>query len=100
MIRSELIEQLYLDSKFEKATVQRATDTIIESLTEALAKHQRIEIRGFGSLDVVKQKPRLCRNPKTGEQLIKTPAPKVKFKLGKQLKEGINQVPLAEIKSA
>ena len=97
MIRSELVDQLYQGSNLDESTVQRATDTIIESLTTALCSHQRIEVRGFGSLEVVEQKPRLCRNPKTGEKMMTTPAPKVKFKLGKQLKDRINQAPLPPI---
>ena len=64
-------------------------DTILESMVEALAKGDRIEIRGFGSF-AVNRNPREGRNPKTGET-VHIPAKRLPhFKLGKELYERMN----------
>lgn len=53
-------------------------NTILDSMTEALAAGDRIEIRGFGSFSVRHRRARTGRNPKTGE-LISVPAKRVPF---------------------
>jgi integration host factor beta subunit len=66
-------------------------DTIFDSMTDALAQGEGIEIRGFGSLKVKDRGEREGRNPKTGESL-RIPAKKSPFfRIGKELHERINQ---------
>ncbi len=65
-------------------------DTILESMVEALAKGDRIEIRGFGSFAVKHRAAREGRNPKTGET-VHIPAKRMPhFKIGKELSGRIN----------
>ena len=66
-------------------------DTIFDSMVDALAQGDRIEIRGFGSFKVKDREEREGRNPVTGES-VQIPAKKYPFfKIGKELRERINQ---------
>lgn len=70
--------------------IEIIVNTIFDSMTESLAKDDRIEIRGFGSFEVRHRKPRLGRNPKTGEN-VKVGERRVPFfKVGKEMKEKVN----------
>jgi integration host factor subunit beta len=66
-------------------------DTIFSSMTEALVKGERIEIRGFASFKVKDRAPRQGRNPKTGE-LVQVPARRMPyFKASPELNKRINK---------
>jgi len=63
---------------------------IFDAMTNSLSKGDRIEIRGFGSFEVRHRKPRLGRNPKTGENVQVGTRRVPFFKVGKELKEKVN----------
>jgi integration host factor beta subunit len=66
-------------------------DTIFDSMADALAQGEGIEIRGFGSLKVKDREERVGRNPKTGES-VHIPAKKLPFfRIGRELHERINR---------
>lgn len=66
-------------------------DTIFESMADALAQGDGIEIRGFGSLKVKNRGEREGRNPRTGES-VHIPAKRLPlFRIGKELHERINR---------
>ena len=65
-------------------------DTVFESMTNALAAKERIEIRGFGSFVAKQRRARSGRNPRTGER-VDVPEKWVPgFTAGKGLRERIN----------
>jgi integration host factor subunit beta len=91
MTKRELIEKLA-----EKVTSLSLRDaeiivnTVFDSMTEALASGDRIEIRGFGSFQVKQRRPREGRNPRTGDK-VDVESKKVPFfKVGKELKERVD----------
>ncbi len=66
-------------------------NTIFDSMTKALTKGERIEIRGFGSFQVKHRAPREGRNPRSGKK-VHVEAKRVPFfKVGKELKKRIDQ---------
>jgi integration host factor subunit beta len=66
-------------------------DSIFESMKKALVSGDKVEIRGFGSFRLKAMKPRRARNPKTGEQ-VQVPAKRVMFfKVGKEIREMLNE---------
>lgn len=70
--------------------VEVIVNTIFDSMTQSLIQGDRIEIRGFGSFEVRVRSPRQGRNPKTGES-VKVGKRRVPFfKVGKELKEKVN----------
>lgn len=70
--------------------VEIIINRIFDGMTEALARGERIEIRGFGSFEVRVRQPRAGRNPKTGAQVQVTTRRIPFFKVGKDLRERIN----------
>lgn len=90
MIKSELIATLANGVNVPENEVSQAVNHIIKLLSASLAKGQRIEIRGFGSVDLRILKPRQARNPRTGESIMAPQKRKAHFKAGKDLKDRIN----------
>ncbi|MBV7418009.1 integration host factor subunit beta [Comamonas sp. CMM03] len=97
MTRSDLVEELA--ARFDQLTqrdAELAVKTILDAVSDALVRGQRIEIRGFGSFSVTRRPPRLGRNPRSGEA-VQIPAKRVPhFKPGKALREDVDHpVPVA-----
>lgn len=66
-------------------------DSLFEAMRETLIEGNRIEIRGFGVLEVKDTKPKpAARNPRTGEVVYVPARRKTHFKPGKQLKEALH----------
>ena len=68
---------------------KEAVDCVLDSITQALAKNDAVQISGFGSFKVSQRKARTGRNPQTG-QAIQIPAGRVpRFVAGKALKDSV-----------
>jgi integration host factor subunit beta len=91
MIKSELIQQIAEDNPhLYQRDVERIVSTLFEEITAALARGDRVELRGFGAFSVKQRDPRLGRNPRTGEA-VPVPQKSVPFfKAGKELRERMN----------
>jgi integration host factor subunit beta len=93
MTKSVLIEKVSerVDGLTRKQT-EIIVDTVFDSIKDALSKGEKIEIRGFGNFRLKQRKPRIARNPKTGEK-VSVPAKKVlHFKVGKALRDSLNSL--------
>jgi integration host factor subunit beta len=76
----------------KKITAQEAVDALFTAMREELIKGNRIEVRGFGVLDVREQRAKpSARNPRTGEVVYVPARRKTHFKPGKDLKEGLHK---------
>ncbi len=91
MNKSELTQQLAESMQLSVREAASIVNTIIEMMTEALAKGESIEIRGFGSFVVKSYDTYTGRNPKTGEQITVQPKKLPFFKVGKDLREQVNK---------
>jgi len=91
MTKRDLIEKLAERMKsLSQKDAELVVNTIFDSMTEALASGDRIEIRGFGSFQIRERRSREGRNPRTGEK-VKVDSKKVPFfKVGKELKERVD----------
>ena len=69
--------------------IELSVKTIIESMVNSLRKGERIEIRGFGSFSLRYRKPRVGRNPKSGQSVSIEERYVPHFKPGKNLKERV-----------
>lgn len=99
MNKSDLVERITAGQKFlVEKDVKLSVDSIIEQMTEALANRDRIEIRGFGSFTAHNLSPRVGRNPKTGDEVHLGARCIPHFKVGKKLRERINQAAQEEKK--
>ena len=92
MTKSELIAQLA--ERFPQLVAKDAdfaVKMILDAMSEALVRGDRIEILGFGSFALNYRPPRVGRNPKSGEK-VSVPAKWVPhFKAGKELRERVDQ---------
>ena len=91
MIRSELIQKIADENPhLYQRDVERIVSTIFDEITAALARGDRVELRGFGAFSVKKRDARVGRNPRTGDA-VKVDAKHIPFfKTGKQLRERLN----------
>lgn len=91
MNKSELIERLAADAGITKKKAEVVVNLIFDSMAEALAEGDRIEIRGFGSLVNKHYDAYSGRNPRTGE-VIQVPEKRLPFfKVGKELRERVDK---------
>ena len=91
MNKSDLISKMAEKSAMIKKDSEKALKALIESVEEALAKGDKVQLVGFGTFEVKARKARVGRNPRTREE-IKIPASKAPiFKAGKDLKDLVNK---------
>jgi len=90
MNKLELIETLKEDAGLTKPEAKAVIKTFFDIITDALAKGDRVEIRGLCSFYVKKYKAYAGRNPKTGEPTQVKSKKLPFFKCGKELKERVD----------
>ncbi len=91
MTKSELILRLAeKNPHLFQRDIERIVNSIFESITAALAKGQRVELRGFGAFSVKRREARTGRNPRTGEAVDVSEKCIPFFKTGKQLRDRLN----------
>lgn len=91
MNKSDLVKQLSKETELPMRKSEEIVDMVFNTMSEALERSDRIEIRGFGSFVVKEYKGYTGRNPKTGEQITVRSKRLPFFKAGKELKENINK---------
>ncbi|XDA97180.1 integration host factor subunit beta [Sulfitobacter sp. LCG007] len=91
MIRSELIQKIADENPhLYQRDVERIVNTIFEEVTGAMARGDRVELRGFGAFSVKKRDSRVGRNPRTGETVQVEQKHVPFFKTGKLLRDRLN----------
>jgi len=89
MNKAELIARIARDSGLTKADSLRAVDALLDNVTRALKKGEKVTLVGFGTFHVGRRRARAGRNPQTGA-LLKIAARRVpKFAAGKELKSSV-----------
>ncbi len=90
MTKSELIEAIANELKLPKGKAELIVNCVFDSMEVALKRGERIEIRGFGSFEIRHYKAYEGRNPRTGTKVEVRPKRLPFFKVGKELKERVN----------
>lgn len=90
MNKSELIERLAERSDLGQLQAEDVVNLIIDHMRNALTNGRRIEIRGFGSFTVKDYESYWGRNPKTGDKIWVNAKRLPAFKVGKELRERLN----------
>ncbi len=92
MTRSELIAELAeANTHLEGRDVELIVSTIFSEISAALARGERVELRGFGAFTVKTRDARVGRNPRTGEAVQVGEKAIPFFKAGKELRERVNR---------
>ena len=91
MTKSELILKIgELNPHLYQRDVERIVSTIFDEISAALARGDRVELRGFGAFSVKQRNARLGRNPRTGDAVEVDRKAVPFFKTGKQLRDRLN----------
>jgi len=85
VIKLDLINEVVTRTGVTKTKAEMAVETVFESMKNALARGDRIELRGFGVFTVRPRKTGIGRNPRTGAEVNIPPGKAVRFKPGKEL---------------
>ncbi len=91
MNKSELVELVAQKVNLTKKRAEDVVNMIFDSMTQALQKGDRVEIRGLGSFVVKNYQSYTGRNPRTGESIQVKPKKLPFFKVGKELKKRVDQ---------
>ena len=90
MNRAELVAKIAEKSELTKKDSEKALKAFVESVTEALADKDKVQLVGFGTFETRSRAERTGRDPRTGNP-IKIPASNTPaFKAGKALKDAVN----------
>jgi integration host factor subunit beta len=93
MIKSELIEKIASNNPhLMQKDVEKIVNVILDEITLALSRGERVELRGFGAFSVKHRPARVARNPKTGNQVRVGEKYVPAFKTGKELRERLNPI--------
>lgn len=91
VIKSELIQKIAATNQhlFHR-DIERIVNVMFDEIVEALARGDRVELRGFGAFTVKHRAPRVGRNPRTGAPVSVVEKFVPFFKTGKELRERLN----------
>ncbi len=91
MIKSELVQKIAeRNPHLYQRDVEHIVNAILDEITEALARGDRVELRGFGAFSVKNRPARVGRNPRTGTTVHVTEKHVPFFKTGKEMRERLN----------
>jgi len=92
MIKSELVQRIAAaNPHLYQRDVEMIVNAILDEITEALARGDRVELRGFGAFSVKARPARLGRNPRTGDKVAVDEKVVPFFKTGKEMRERLNE---------
>ena len=91
MIKSELVAKIAEQNPhLYQRDVENIVNAILDTIGDALARGDRVELRGFGAFSVKKRDARTGRNPRTGESVSVSQKVIPVFKTGKEMRQRLN----------
>ena len=91
MTKSDLIAAVATKVGSSKKDSEKAVNAVIESITEALANGESVQLVGFGTFEVKDRAARKGVNPRTNEEITIEASKLPSFKAGKALKEAVSK---------
>ena len=88
--KKELVGRIAEKTQSKHVTVKTVVHQFLDEIVSELTKGNRLEFRDFGVFEVKETPPRMAQNPKTMEPVEVTARRRVKFKVGRLLREGMN----------
>src|SRR3954452_11014683 len=90
MTKANLIDEVARITEHTKKEAEQMVDAVLEVITAALERDEKVDLRGFGSFQVSGRKERQGRNPQTGEALTIAARNAAVFKTSKELTQRLN----------
>ena len=89
MNKADLVAHVSAELDLSKRAATEAVDAVLDTITRAVARGEKVTLPGFGSFEKRLRAPRVARNPQTGAEM-KLPATSVPaFKAGKDFKDAV-----------
>lgn len=89
MNKSHLVDHVATELKTSRLQAQRLVETVLDGIRRGLQEDETVTLTGFGTFEVKSRKPRIGRNPRTGEPIRIGPGRRVGFRVGKALRESV-----------
>ncbi len=100
MIKSELIQKIAnANLHLFHRDIEKIVNVLFDEIVAAMARGDRVELRGFGAFTVKHRAPRTGRNPRTGTTVSVGEKFVPFFKTGKELRERLNDRPVSGVKA-
>ena len=88
--KKELVDRIAKSSQAKHALVKTTVQSFLDEIIAELTRGNRLEFRGFGVFEVKEQAARTAQNPKTLEKFQVPVTRRVKFKMGRVMREKLN----------
>ena len=89
MNKTELVKAVSTQAELTQKEAAKVVDALFETISNTLAKEEKIQLVGFGTFEVRERAARKGRNPQTGEEIDIAASKVPAFKAGKELKEAV-----------
>ena len=89
MNKTELVKAVSTQAELTQKDAAKVVDALVETISNTLAKEEKIQLIGFGTFEVRDRAARKGRNPQTGEEIDIAASKVPAFKPGKELKEAV-----------
>src|SRR4029453_11634231 len=91
MTKADIVEAIYEKIGFSKKESADIVELVFDTMKETLEKGEKIKISGFGNFVVRAKKPRIGRNPQTGEEIEISARRVLTFRPSQVLKSALNK---------
>lgn len=91
MNKTELVAAVAEKAEISKKDADSAVNAVIESIIEAVASKDKVQIVGFGTFEARERKEKIGKNPRTGEEIKIAASVVPAFKAGKAFKDVTNK---------
>ena len=88
--KKDLVDRITKTTKEKESSVKAVVQCFLNEIIVELAKNNRLEFRDFGVFEVIERAARMAQNPKTLEKVYVPAKKKVKFKMGRLMKQNMN----------
>ncbi len=89
MNRADLVSRIAKDAEITKKAAEKAVNSLVQGIKEALSRGENVTLVGFGTFSVAQRAARKGRNPQTGQEIYIPASKTPKFKAGRDLKESV-----------
>ncbi|MBI2980730.1 MAG: integration host factor subunit alpha [Deltaproteobacteria bacterium] len=91
MTKAEIVENVYSKIGFSKKESAEVIELVLDTMKETLQRGEKIKISGFGNFVVRKKRPRIGRNPQTGQEIEISARSVLTFRPSQVLKAALNK---------
>lgn len=89
--KKEIIDRIAADTHQKRAAVKRTVQAFLDTVIDELSAGNRLELRDFGVFEIRERAARTAQNPKTLERVAVPARKTVKFKVGRLMKESVEE---------